>query len=163
MNYRKMLVILMLGALTACQGPAGEAGATGPAGEIGPKGDQGVAGNDGTAGQDLAAPSAAIASVAPNALLVGRTTTVRIVGYFTEWDETTTVRLTDMEDADVEGIEVSTVVVSAVGIVATVTVAADVALGAVKLHVITGDNALAYMPEGAEVAVAATATSNQSE
>ena len=72
MNYRKMLVILMLGALTACQGPAGEAGATGPAGEIGPKGDQGVAGNDGTAGQDLAAPSAAIASVAPNALLVGR-------------------------------------------------------------------------------------------
>ena len=163
MNYRKMLITLMLGALAACQGPAGENGAEGPAGEKGPQGEQGVAGDNGTNGQDLAAPAAAIASVAPNALLVGRTTTVRIVGYFTEWDETTTVRLTDMEDADIEGVEVATVVASSVGIVATVTVAADVALGAVKLHVITGDNALAYMPEGASVTVTATATSSQGE
>jgi hypothetical protein len=163
MNYRKMLTLLAVGAITACQGPAGTDGVAGADGETGIQGEQGVAGETGTDGQDLAAPGAAIASVAPNALLAGRTTDMRIVGYFTQWDDTTVVRLTDTEDADIEGVEVSTVVVSPVGLVVTATVGADVALGNVKLHVITGDNAQAYMPEGAEVAVTATATSSQTE
>ena len=163
MNYRKLLTLLAVGAITACQGPAGTNGADGMDGETGIQGDQGVSGETGTDGQDLAAPGAAIASVAPNALLAGRTTDMRIVGYFTQWDDTTVVRLTDTEDADIEGVEVSTVVVSPVGLVVTATVGADVALGNVKLHVITGDSAQAYMPEGAEVAVTATATSSQTE
>ena len=163
MNYRKMLTLLAVGAITACQGPAGTNGADGIDGETGIQGEQGVGGETGTDGQDLAAPGAAIASVTPNALLAGRTTEMRIVGYFTEWDETTAVRITDADDADIEGVEVSTVVVSPVGLVVTATVGADVALGNVKLHVITGDNAQAYMPEGAEVAVTATATSSQTE
>ena len=96
-------------------------------------------------------------------MLVGRTTTLRIVGYFTEWDETTTVRLTDADNNDVEGVEIETVLVSAVGLVANVTVADSVALGALKLHVFTGETSQVYMPEGASVTVTATATSSQSE
>ena len=163
MNYRMMCVVMLSGALAACQGPAGADGAAGPAGETGPQGEQGVTGDNGADGQDLAAPEAAIASVAPNALLVGRTTTLRIVGYFTEWDETTTVRLTDADNNDVEGVEIETVLVSAVGLVANVTVADSVALGALKLHVFTGETSQVYMPEGASVTVTATATSSQSE
>ena len=162
MNYRMMCVVMLSGALAACQGPAGADGAAGPAGETGPQGEQGVTGDNGADGQDLAARSGDRLG-APNALLVGRTTTLRIVGYFTEWDETTTVRLTDADNNDVEGVEIETVLVSAVGLVANVTVADSVALGALKLHVFTGETSQVYMPEGASVTVTAAATSSQSE
>jgi hypothetical protein len=163
MSYRPFIVLLSAVALTACQGPQGEAGAPGANGELGGQGDQGTDGQNGTDGQDLAAPEAAIASVAPNALLAGRTTTMRIVGYFTQWGDSTTVRITDNDDADLVGVEVTTVVVSPVGLVVTATVAEDTALGNVKLHIVTGDNMLQYAPAGAEVVVAATATAAQSE
>ena len=130
MNCRKLLILLTAVALTACQGPAGENGVDGIAGDQGDQGDQGLVGETGAAGQDLAAPGAAIAAVAPNALLVGRTTTLRVVGYFTNWDETTTVSFTDGDDNAIEGVEATAVAVSPVGLVVTVTVAESAALGA---------------------------------
>ena len=76
MNYRMMCVVMLSGA--PAWRPAGADAQDPPAKR--PQGDQGVTGDNGADGQDLAAPEAAIASVAPNALLVGRTTTLRIVG-----------------------------------------------------------------------------------
>jgi hypothetical protein len=163
MNYRKLLILLTAAALTACVGPAGKEGVAGLVGAAGDTGGQGIIGDNGTDGQDLAAPEAAIASVAPNALLVGRATTLRVVGYFTQWDETTTVSATDADGNAIAGVEVATVVVSPVGLVVTATVAADAALGALQLHVATGDSSVTYAPAGASVSIAATAVSNQTE
>jgi hypothetical protein len=163
MMIRKLVILTAAAALVACQGPAGKDGSNGAMGETGDQGETGIAGDSGNDGSDLAAPEAAIAAVAPNVLLAGRSTTIRVVGYFTEWDETTTVNFSDSDGNALDSVQAETVSVSPVGLVVTVTVAADTALGAVAMNIVDGDNTLTYAPEGAQVVVAATAVSSQRE
>jgi hypothetical protein len=163
MMIRKLVILTAAAALVACQGPAGKDGSNGAVGEVGDLGETGIAGGNGSDGNDLAAPEAAVAAVTPNVLLAGRSTTIRVVGYFTEWSETTTVNFSDSEGNVLDSVQSETISVSPVGLVVTVTVAADTALGAVAMNIVNGDNTLTYAPEGAQVVVAATAVSSQSE
>lgn len=163
MMIRKLVILTAAAALVACQGPAGKDGINGAAGEVGDLGETGIAGGNGSDGSDLAAPEAAVAAVSPNVLLAGRSTTIRVVGYFTEWSETTTVNFSDSEGNPLDSVQSETISVSPVGLVVTVTVAADTALGAVAMNIVNGDNTLTYAPEGAQVVVAATAVSDQRE
>jgi hypothetical protein len=151
------LSVLALTALVACQGPQGEVGSTGPAGVAGEKGESGIDGQNGNDGQDLATPVSAIAAVFPDTLHVGRSSTVRIIGYFTNFSSETTVSFGDGVTVD------SVVAANSVGLVVAVTVADDAATGARNITVTTGDEVVSYGKDGAQVWVAPTMTVTPAE
>jgi hypothetical protein len=157
MVANRFMSVLALGALVACQGPQGEVGANGPAGVAGEKGESGVDGQNGNDGQDLATPAASIAAVFPDTLHVGRSNTVRIIGYFTNFSSETTVDFGD-------GITIDSVVAANnVGLVVSVTVADDAATGARNITVTSGDEVVSYGKDGAQLWVAPTMTVTPAE
>lgn len=123
MMIRKLTVALALVALAACVGPAGEDGPAGPQGPQGEQGEPGADGVDGIDGVDLAEPEAAIAAVYPLALSQGRSGSLRVLGYFTEFTADSSVSLGD-------GIEVTEVSLeSATSLRVKLEVATDATLG----------------------------------
>jgi hypothetical protein len=123
MMYRNIIVLFTLAITAACMGPAGQDGPAGPQGPQGEQGEPGADGIDGVDGTGVENPDAAIAAVYPLALVQGRTGHFRVLGYFTDFSDSTTVDLG-------EGIEVLEVQVqSASSLHVKVNVSADAALG----------------------------------